>query len=184
MFTNATNKFWSLVLMGLTDVDGFKICIQVCLWLGFPPLCYKSLWLKLTMLTLRIVNRTFQHQLSLKLWVRCRISIVLLQNGTGRYRTTIGSQPLLLKWVGLHISESKISTAELELNKMKDYSNWYMYNSHFVVSYNLLVILIESRKRLGLLLKFTPSFWLPASLYSASQKLKFVFMILQFKFFK
>ena len=29
MFTNATNKFWSLVMNGLTDVDGFKICIQV-----------------------------------------------------------------------------------------------------------------------------------------------------------
>ena len=23
---------------GLADVDGFKICIQVCVWLGFPPL--------------------------------------------------------------------------------------------------------------------------------------------------
>ena len=22
----------------LTDVDGFKICFQVCVWLGFPPL--------------------------------------------------------------------------------------------------------------------------------------------------
>ena len=30
MFTNATNKFWSLVINGLGDVDGFKICIQVC----------------------------------------------------------------------------------------------------------------------------------------------------------
>ena len=23
---------------GLADVDEFKICIQVCMWLGFPPL--------------------------------------------------------------------------------------------------------------------------------------------------
>ena len=23
---------------GLTDVYGFKICIRVCMWLGFPPL--------------------------------------------------------------------------------------------------------------------------------------------------
>ena len=23
---------------GLADVDGFKICIHVCVWLGFPPL--------------------------------------------------------------------------------------------------------------------------------------------------
>ena len=27
-----------LVMNGLADVDGFKICIQVCVWLGFPPL--------------------------------------------------------------------------------------------------------------------------------------------------
>ena len=32
MFTNATNKFWSLVMTALADVDGFKICIQVCMW--------------------------------------------------------------------------------------------------------------------------------------------------------
>ena len=38
MFTNATDKFWSLVMNGLADVDGFKICIWVCVWLGFPPL--------------------------------------------------------------------------------------------------------------------------------------------------
>ena len=40
MFTNATNKFWSLVMTGLADVDGFKICMQVCVcvWLGFQPL--------------------------------------------------------------------------------------------------------------------------------------------------
>ena len=37
MFTNATNKFWSLVMNGLADVDGFKICIQVCVWPRFPP---------------------------------------------------------------------------------------------------------------------------------------------------
>ena len=29
MFTNAIKKFWSLVMNGLADVDGFKICIQV-----------------------------------------------------------------------------------------------------------------------------------------------------------
>ena len=38
MFTNATITFWSLVMNGLADVDGFKICIQVCVLLGFPPL--------------------------------------------------------------------------------------------------------------------------------------------------
>ena len=38
MFTNATNKFWGLVINSSADVDGFKICIQVCVWLGFPPL--------------------------------------------------------------------------------------------------------------------------------------------------
>ena len=40
MFTNATNKFWCLVMTGLADVDGFIICIQACMWLGFPPLNY------------------------------------------------------------------------------------------------------------------------------------------------
>ena len=35
-FTNATNKFWSLVMNCLADVCGFKICIQVCVRLGFP----------------------------------------------------------------------------------------------------------------------------------------------------
>ena len=38
MFTNATNKLRSLVMNGPADVDGFKLCIQVCMWLGFPPL--------------------------------------------------------------------------------------------------------------------------------------------------
>ena len=36
MFTNVTNKFWSLVMNGLADIDVFKICIQVSVWLGFP----------------------------------------------------------------------------------------------------------------------------------------------------
>ena len=38
ILTNATNKFWSLVMNGLADVDGCKICIQMCVWLRFPPL--------------------------------------------------------------------------------------------------------------------------------------------------
>ena len=38
MFTNATDKFSSLVMTGLADVDGFKIFIQVSMWLRFPPL--------------------------------------------------------------------------------------------------------------------------------------------------
>ena len=38
MFTNATNKFRSLVMNSLADVGGFKICIQTCVWLGFPAL--------------------------------------------------------------------------------------------------------------------------------------------------
>ena len=38
MFTNATNKIWSLVMTGLVGVDGFKLCIQVCVWLGFATL--------------------------------------------------------------------------------------------------------------------------------------------------
>ena len=38
MFTNMTNKFWSLVTTGLADVDGFQICIQVCVWLDFWPM--------------------------------------------------------------------------------------------------------------------------------------------------
>ena len=37
MFTNATNNFWSYVMNGLADVYGFKICIQVCVWLDFHP---------------------------------------------------------------------------------------------------------------------------------------------------
>ena len=40
MFTNAINQSWSLVMNGLADVDGFKICIQVCVWLGFPLLVH------------------------------------------------------------------------------------------------------------------------------------------------
>ena len=38
MFTYATNKFWSYVESGLADTDGFKICLQVCAWLGLRPL--------------------------------------------------------------------------------------------------------------------------------------------------
>ena len=38
MFAYATNKLWNLVINGLADVDGFKIYIQVCVWLAFPPL--------------------------------------------------------------------------------------------------------------------------------------------------
>ena len=38
MFTNATDKFWSLVMNSLTDVGGFKICFQAWVWLDFPPL--------------------------------------------------------------------------------------------------------------------------------------------------
>ena len=38
MFYNVTNKFWSLFMIGLADADGFKIYIQVCMWLDFPPL--------------------------------------------------------------------------------------------------------------------------------------------------
>ena len=34
-FTNSTNKFWSLVMTCLADVDGFKIIIQVCV-AGLP----------------------------------------------------------------------------------------------------------------------------------------------------
>ena len=29
-------------MTGLADVDRFKICIQVCVWLGFPPLKLKQ----------------------------------------------------------------------------------------------------------------------------------------------
>ena len=36
-FSNATNNFWSLVMTGLADVDGFKLFIQASVWLGFPP---------------------------------------------------------------------------------------------------------------------------------------------------
>ena len=37
MFTNAINQFWSLVMANLTDVDGFKIYIQVRVaWLPTP----------------------------------------------------------------------------------------------------------------------------------------------------
>ena len=46
---NATNKLRSLVMIGLSDVDGFKICIQVCAWLGFLPL-------------MRLINRFFQNE--------------------------------------------------------------------------------------------------------------------------
>ena len=49
MFTNATNKFWNLVMTGLADADGFKIYSQVCVWLGFPPLIMyscQSIWWK------------------------------------------------------------------------------------------------------------------------------------------
>ena len=28
-------------MTGLADVDGFKICIQVCMWLAFRPLVLK-----------------------------------------------------------------------------------------------------------------------------------------------
>ena len=38
MFTNATNKFLSLVMTGLADVDGFEICIHDCILPGFGPL--------------------------------------------------------------------------------------------------------------------------------------------------
>ena len=31
-------NFEDLAMNGLADVDGFKICIQMCVWLGVPPL--------------------------------------------------------------------------------------------------------------------------------------------------
>ena len=31
-------KKWSLVMISVADVDGFKICIRVCEWLGFLQL--------------------------------------------------------------------------------------------------------------------------------------------------
>ena len=31
-------KFWNYVMISLADVDGFKICMQVYVWLGFRPL--------------------------------------------------------------------------------------------------------------------------------------------------
>ena len=40
-FTNATNKFWSSVMTGLADVDGFKLFVQVCVWLRFPSLNFR-----------------------------------------------------------------------------------------------------------------------------------------------
>ena len=38
MFTNVSNKFWSLVMTSLADVDGFKIYMQVCVcgWASKP----------------------------------------------------------------------------------------------------------------------------------------------------
>ena len=33
----------SLVMTGLADVDGFKICMQVCVWLGFPPVSMEGI---------------------------------------------------------------------------------------------------------------------------------------------
>ena len=33
----------SLVMTGLADVDGFKIYMQVCVWLDFPPSHWKVL---------------------------------------------------------------------------------------------------------------------------------------------
>ena len=36
MFTNATDKFGSLVMTSLADVDGFKLFIEVFMWLDFP----------------------------------------------------------------------------------------------------------------------------------------------------
>ena len=39
MFTNTKKyRFGSLVMTGLADVDGFKNCIQVSVWLGFRPM--------------------------------------------------------------------------------------------------------------------------------------------------
>ena len=32
-------------MTGLADVDRFKICIQVCVWLGFQPLLLSKPWL-------------------------------------------------------------------------------------------------------------------------------------------
>ena len=29
-------------MTGLADVDGYIVCIQVCMWLGFPPLAMKT----------------------------------------------------------------------------------------------------------------------------------------------
>ena len=65
MFTNATNKFWSLVMTGLADVNGFgfKICIQVCMWLGFRSLslhkikCRRDFFKKRTKTYLKILVR-------------------------------------------------------------------------------------------------------------------------------
>ena len=31
-------------MTGLADLDGFQIIIQVCVWLGFPPLTMVDRW--------------------------------------------------------------------------------------------------------------------------------------------
>ena len=38
---------------GLADVDRFKICIQVCVWLDFPPLTYTQSYIHRDLTRLR-----------------------------------------------------------------------------------------------------------------------------------
>ena len=37
MFTNVTNKFWNLVMIGLANVHGPKICIEVYMHVAGCP---------------------------------------------------------------------------------------------------------------------------------------------------
>ena len=65
-------------MTGLADVDGFKICIQVCIWLGFRLLTYGAhcLWVKERA---RLIQMLFIYSTTIKLF-QFRFFILVLRN--------------------------------------------------------------------------------------------------------
>ena len=78
MFTNATNKFWSLVMNGLVDVDWLRICIQVCMWLGFQPLIWGCIHSRILLKTSLLANLAV-HGKSF-IW-KCRSTLLIGKKG-------------------------------------------------------------------------------------------------------
>ena len=103
-------------MTGLADIDGFKICFQVCMWLGFSTLiikylfCFplKPMWrnptshrrtnLPLSQKSLPLLQYTAWEQLSTRIRTRWPDNLPLMRQGHGlrfikaNYRRKAGSE--------------------------------------------------------------------------------------------